>query len=118
MRADLHIRDAVVVTSVVVLALLMGAPVAGAADEPKGSGAPLQQAIGAPATPEQSQAQREVTVPGELGKGQEQPMKVPEWIKITPSDDYSHLLNLGFKGQVPNILEQMWEDDEKSATSF
>jgi hypothetical protein len=118
MRADLHIGDAVVVTSLVLLALLMGAPVAGAADEPKGSGMPSQQGIGAQATPDQPQVQRESTVPGELGKGQERPMKVPEWIGITPSDDYSHLLNLDFKGQVPNILEQTREDDDKSTTSF
>jgi hypothetical protein len=118
MRADLHIGDAVVVTSLVLLALLMGAPVAGAADQPMGSGTQSQEGIGTQTMKDQPQIQGEIQVRGELGKGQERQMKVPEWLKIPPQDDYSHLLNLDFHGQDEGIVGRTKEEDEKHAVSF
>ncbi len=117
MRAVVYIRGAVVLASLALL-LLMFASTAGAADQPMGSGTQSQEGIGTQTMKDQPQIQREVQVPGELGKGQERPMKVPEWIKIPPQDDYSHLLNLDFHGQDEGVVKRTKEEDEKHAVSF
>lgn len=117
MRADVYIRGAVVLASVALL-LLMFAPTAGAADQPMGSATQSQEGIGTQTMKDQPQIQRDVQVPGELGKGSERPMKVPEWMKISPFDDYSHLLNLDFKGPDAGDVERARESDIKSAVSF
>lgn len=118
MKADLSRASAMSVTSIA-LVLWALAPLAGAADLPGGTmGAQPQQGIGTEIMKEKPQVQRDVAVPVELGKGHERPMKMPDWIQISPSDDYSHLLNLDFKGQVPDILERTKEDDARSAVAF
>lgn len=118
MKTDLYIASAVVAASMA-LVLFAFAPLAGAADRPAGAtGTQPEQGLGAETMKGQPQVQRNVPVPGELGKGHERPMKMPDWIQISPSDDYSHLLNLDFKGQVPDILERTKEDDSKSTTAF
>jgi hypothetical protein len=113
MSANISIRGVVVLASLA-LFLLMFAPAVGAADQPMGSETQSPQGIGTQPMKDQSQIQRDVQVSGELGKGHEQQMKVPEWLKITPEDDYSHLLNLDFKGQPDDIVKQTREDDALS----
>lgn len=117
MRAALYIRGAVVVASLALL-VLMFASTAGAADQPMGSGTQPQQGIVAQTMKDQPQIQREVQVPGELGKGHERTMKIPGWLKITPEDDFSHLLNLDFHGQDPDVVGRTREEDTKHAVSF
>ncbi len=117
MRADIYVRGAVVLASLALL-LLMFVSTAGAADQPMGSGTQLQQVSGMQTMKDQPQMQREVRVPGELDKGHERPMKVPEWLKIIPHDDFSHLLNLDFHGQDEGVVARTKEEDSKHAVSF
>lgn len=115
MRADLYRASVVCAGMIALVSCAFVVPVAGAADQPAGAaGSQSQQEM----KKEQPQVPRDIVAPGELGKGHERPMKMPDWIQISPSDDYSHLLNLDFKGQVPDILERTWEDDAKSAVSY
>jgi hypothetical protein len=117
MRADVQIKGAVVVASLALL-VLMFASTAGAADQPMGTETQSQQGIGTPTMKDQPQVQGEIQVRGELSKGQERQMRVPEWLKIPPADDYSHLLNLDFHGQDEGIVGRTKEEDEKHAVSF
>lgn len=117
MRVGVYIGGAVVLASLGFL-LLTFAPTAGAADQPMGSGTQAQEGIGTPTMKDQPQVQQDVQVPGELGKGQERQMKMPEWLTIPPYDDYSHLLNLDFHGQDEGIVGRTKEEDEKHAVSF
>ncbi len=117
MRVDVSIRGAIVVASPTLL-VLMFASTAGAADQPMGSGTQSQQGIGTHTMKNQPQMQREVQIPGEPGKGHERTAKLPEWLRITPQDDFTHLLNLDFHGQDEDVVVRTREEDSKHAVSF
>jgi hypothetical protein len=106
------VKRVLIVASLAMIACFLASS-ASAADQPIGTGAPTQQEM----KKDQPQISRDAPAPGEVGKGQERQMKLPEWIKIAPDDDYSHLLNLDFHGQDQGVVGRTKEEDEL-AVSF
>lgn len=113
MRVSLLIRSAVIIASLALVALVV-APSAGAADQPIGSGAPGQkEEMKKDITKEQSEIRREQPATGELGKGSERLMRVPEGAE---RGDFLYL-NPERQTFDPDILEHMRIQDQMSSTS-
>ncbi len=109
MRVSLLITGAMLVASLALVALVV-APPAGAADQPTGTGAAAQTEV----VKERADIQPEQRVAGELGKGSEQPMRVPN---LTARSDF---LIMTPERQIftdPDILEHMRHENEKSAVA-
>lgn len=80
MRVSLLIIGVVLVASLALIALVV-APSAGAADQPTGTGTPTQKEV----VKERADIQPEQRAAGELGKGSEQLMRVPD---LTERSDF------------------------------
>lgn len=77
MKAIVFIRGMLIAASLVVMVGLLVSPVI-AGEQPTGPASPSQKEIKAEGAKPQPAPQQVTPVPTELGKGSEQPMKVPE----------------------------------------